>query len=91
MNNNKIYTLSEYIDKFFGGNQAAFARAQKKEDGKSINPSQVTQWINKDFAVVNHVLHSPRRKLYGALEAETVRKLAEGIDMTYEEMAQEYN
>ena len=63
MNNNKIYTLSEYIDKFFGGNQAAFARAQKKEDGKSISRPQVTQWINKGFIVVDNSLYSHRRYL----------------------------
>ena len=63
MNNNKIYTLSEYIDEFFGGNQAAFARAQKKEDGNSISRPQVTQWINKGFIVVDNSLYSHRRNL----------------------------
>jgi hypothetical protein len=63
MNNNKIYTLQEYINEFFGGNQAAFARAQKKEDGKSISRPQVTQWINKNFIVVDGALYSHRRDL----------------------------
>ena len=57
MNNNKIYTLSEYIDEFFGGNQAAFARAQ------DVKRPQVTQWINKDFIVVDGALYSHRRDL----------------------------
>jgi len=56
-NNNKIYTLSEYIDEFFGGNQAAFARAQ------DVKRPQVTQWINKDFIVVDGALYSHRRDL----------------------------
>jgi len=57
MNNNKIYTLSEYIDKEFGGNQAAFARAQH------VKRPQVTQWLNKDFIVVDGALYSHRRDL----------------------------
>ena len=61
MNNNKIYTLSEYIDKEFGGNQAAFARAQ------DVKRPQVTQWINKDFIVVDGALYSHRRDLNNKL------------------------
>jgi len=56
-NNNKTYTLSEYIDEFFGGNQAAFARAQ------AVKRPQVTQWLNKDFIVVDGALYSHRRDL----------------------------
>ena len=62
MNNNKIYTLREYIDEFFGGNQAAFARAQ------GVQPAQVTQWINKDFIIVNGVLYGPRREIIVSVE-----------------------
>ena len=47
----------DYIKKHFGGNQAAFAAAQ------GIKPPQVTQWLNKDFIVVDDVLYSPRRNL----------------------------
>jgi hypothetical protein len=57
MNNKKVYTLREYIDKEFGGNQAAFARA------KGVKRAQVTQWINKDFIVVDGALYSHRRDL----------------------------
>ena len=56
-NNKKSYTLLEYIDKEFGGNQAAFARAQH------VKRPQVTQWLNKDFIVVDGALYSHRRDL----------------------------
>jgi len=49
--------ILDYIKKEYGGNQAAFALAQ------NVKPPQVTQWINKDFIVVNGVLYSPRRTL----------------------------
>ena len=42
--------LIEYINKFYRGNQASFARLT------GVQPAQVTQWIN-------HTLYSPRRKL----------------------------
>ncbi|EHT6281543.1 hypothetical protein KXM28_004374 [Salmonella enterica] len=47
----------QYINKFYRGNQASFARLT------GVQPAQVTQWINKGFIVVNHTLYSPRRKL----------------------------
>lgn len=50
-------SLIEYINKFYRGNQASFARLT------GVQPAQVTQWINKGFIVVNHTLYSPRRKL----------------------------
>ena len=50
-------SLQEYIDKHFGGSQAAFAKAQ------GVKPPQVTQWIHKGFIVVDDVLYSPRREL----------------------------
>ncbi|MFK8258320.1 hypothetical protein ACFL9S_11090 [Erwinia sp. AnSW2-5] len=50
-------TLIEYIEKHFSGNQAQFARYIK------VAPAQITQWINKDFIVVDDVLYSPRRTL----------------------------
>ncbi|ECI6198842.1 hypothetical protein EJG75_19505 [Salmonella enterica subsp. enterica] len=40
----------EYINKFYRGNQASFARLT------GVQPAQVTQWINKGFIVVNHTL-----------------------------------
>lgn len=51
------YTLPEYIGEFFSGSQLAFANKQ------GVKPQQVTQWINKGFSVIDHVLHSPRREL----------------------------
>mgnify|MGYP000324985684 CR=1 FL=1 len=44
--------LIEYINKFYRGNQASFARLTGVQPG-----------INKGFIVVNHTLYSPRRKL----------------------------
>lgn len=46
-------TLQDYIDKHFCGIQARFA------DAVGVKRPQVTQWINKDFIVVDHVLYSP--------------------------------
>lgn len=51
------YTLAEYISEFFNGSQRKFAESQ------GVQPAQVTQWLNKEFIVVDHVLHSPRREL----------------------------
>ena len=53
----KACTLSEWIDEHFDGNQRAFAAAQ------GVQPPQVTQWIKKDFIVVDCCLYSPRRSL----------------------------
>lgn len=50
-------SLVEYIDKYYGGSQAAFARAA------GVKPPQVTQWINKGCVVENHKLYSFRRDL----------------------------
>ena len=49
--------LLEYINLNYGGNQAAFAKAQK------VKPPQITQWANKNYIVVDDVLYSPRREL----------------------------
>ncbi|HHG1746617.1 TPA: helix-turn-helix domain-containing protein [Klebsiella pneumoniae] len=49
--------LIEYIEKYYGGSQATFARAV------GVKPPQVTQWIEKKFIVVDHNLYSPRRVL----------------------------
>lgn len=53
----KACTLLEWIDLHFDGNQRAFAAAQ------GVQPPQVTQWIQKDFIVVDGQLYSPRREL----------------------------
>lgn len=50
-------TLLEFIALHFGGNQSAFAKAQ------GVKPPQVTQWLQKEFIVVNGQLYSPRREL----------------------------
>ena len=49
--------LQAYINQRYQGNQAAFARAQ------GVKPQQVTQWLKKDFLVVNDKLYYPRRAL----------------------------
>lgn len=49
--------LLNYIAANYSGSQTAFAKAQ------GVKPQQITQWINKDFIVVNDVLYSPRRIL----------------------------
>jgi DNA-binding transcriptional regulator YdaS (Cro superfamily) len=49
--------LTDYIAVNFHGSQRAFASAQ------GVAPQQVTQWLNKNFIVVNGVLYSPRREL----------------------------
>jgi DNA-binding transcriptional regulator YdaS (Cro superfamily) len=50
-------TLIEYINERFCGSQRAFAESQ------GVMPPQVTQWLKKDFIVVNDTLYSPRREL----------------------------
>lgn len=52
----KAQPLRGYIEDKFK-TQVAFAKAQ------DVEPAQVTQWLNKDFIVVNEVLYSPRRNL----------------------------
>lgn len=53
----KACTLLEFIDLHFDCSQKAFADAQ------GVQPPQVTQWIQKDFIVVDGQLYSPRREL----------------------------
>jgi len=52
-----VYTLVEYISEYFGGSQREFAKTQ------GVQPAQITQWLSKDFIVVDNVLYSPRRTL----------------------------
>lgn len=49
--------LDEYIAANYNNNQRAFATAQ------GVKPPQVTQWLDKDFIVVNGSLYSHRREL----------------------------
>jgi len=53
----KALSLRLWIDLHFSGSQRAFAAAQ------GVHPQQVTQWINKDFIVVDGKLYSHRRDL----------------------------
>ncbi len=48
--------LIDYITANYGS-QRAFARFQ------GIEPPQVSQWLKREFIVVDHVLYSPRREL----------------------------
>jgi len=50
-------TLTDYINKHYKGNKAAFARSQ------GVKPPQVSQWIEKGFIVIDHKLYSFRREL----------------------------
>lgn len=62
----KACTLKEWIGSNFNGNQSAFASAQ------GVQPQQVTQWIQKEFIVVDRKLYSPRRELH---DAQEIKKL----------------
>ena len=53
----EVSGLVEYIDNYFDGNQRRFAESE------GVKPPQITQWVSKDFIVIDHVLHSPRREL----------------------------
>lgn len=50
-------SLKEYINKYYAGSQSAFAIACNKK------PQQITQWINKDFIVIDNSLYSKRSEL----------------------------
>jgi len=50
-------TLKSYIDKYYNGKQRAFASAS------GVAPQQVTQWLYKDFIVIDHQMYSARRAL----------------------------
>ena len=55
--NHDNYRLSDYIQKHYSGNQAAFAKSQ------DVAPQQVTKWLKMKCIVVDGVLYSPRREL----------------------------
>ena len=54
---NEVLTLREFIDKYFDGSLKTFAETQ------GVQPPQVTQWINKNFIVVDGKMYSQRREL----------------------------
>lgn len=53
----KAVSLREYINLEHKGSQVKFAVAN------GVKKQQVTQWLNKEFIVVDEVLYSPRREL----------------------------
>lgn len=63
----RVLALRTYINKEFGGSQRDFAIAQ------GVQPAQVTQWIKKDFIVVDNQLFSYRRDLVKQLSVGTDR------------------
>ena len=58
-------SILDYIQTFYNGNQSAFAASQ------GVHRAQITQWINKEFIVIDHVLYSPRRELIQPINFET--------------------
>ncbi|MGF6435680.1 hypothetical protein [Kosakonia sp. 1610] len=55
--------LIEYINLYYGGNQAAFGRALATRNGAAVSRAQVGQWCDAGYVVINHTLYSPRREL----------------------------
>lgn len=49
--------LTEYIEEYFDGNKAEFARVNE------VTPQHVTKWVNGEYIVVDGKLYSPRREL----------------------------
>ncbi|MEQ9888855.1 hypothetical protein ABRP55_20240 [Pectobacterium zantedeschiae] len=49
--------LLEFIQKNFGGNQAAFARHM------GVRPQKVQDWLNANWLVIDNQLCSPRREI----------------------------
>lgn len=49
--------ITEYIDKYFNGNKAEFARHE------GVLPPQVHKWIGMGCVVIDGKLYSPRRDM----------------------------
>lgn len=49
--------LIEYINKYYGGNQAAFARAL------GVPKQRVSDWINSEYIVYKNTIYSKRRDI----------------------------
>lgn len=49
--------LVEYIDRYYGGNKAAFARAV------GVPKQRITEWIAAGYIVHDGALYSKRREL----------------------------
>ena len=61
----KALPLGEYIEKYYGGNRAEFARGLVTANGKHVQKEQIYQWEKKGFIVwlATGKLYSPRRDL----------------------------
>ena len=70
--------LEDFIDAYFHGVKADFARAA------GVLPQQVTQWIQKRFIVVNGELYSPRGPLPDRGSEEIFRPLTDYIARHYQ-------
>lgn len=49
--------LTDYIEKYFGGNKSEFARTE------GVTPNYVHKWIAMECIVIDGKLYSPRREL----------------------------
>lgn len=49
--------LTEYIEKYYGGNKSEFARSN------GVLPQQVNTWLKMECIVIDGKLYSPRRDL----------------------------
>ncbi|CDM91152.1 5-methyltetrahydropteroyltriglutamate--homocysteine methyltransferase [Xenorhabdus bovienii] len=59
-----VHSLSDYIEIYYKGVKAEFARRQ------GVSPQLVSQWIKNDFIVIDHNLYSWRRNLEKPLDNE---------------------
>lgn len=56
--------LTEYINMHYAGIKSDFAEAC------GVRPQQITEWVNKEFIVIEDMLYSPRRELPNIEEKE---------------------
>lgn len=49
--------LTEYIEKYYSGNKAEFAR------DNDVIPQHVTKWVKGGYIVVDGIIYSPRREV----------------------------
>ncbi len=64
----KATTLEKYIETDFNDSQSCFARSQ------GVKPQQVSQWIKKEFVIVNGNLYSLRRELKTKINKSEINK-----------------
>jgi|GEM_PF-1845165 len=65
--------LIDFIEQNFDGNKAAFARAQ------GVKPQQVSQWLAKNFIVVDGEMYSHRRTLKVTKAKQFANDVMEGL------------